>query len=88
MWIFEGPIIPILRINSAFPQELIFIRPQKLHSKNLDFHPVCLTRNCKNQNDAPSLQALVPVPGMDDKDVHRTYVICSTPSTLSRNKPC
>ncbi|GFU23867.1 hypothetical protein TNCV_3331481 [Trichonephila clavipes] len=32
----------------------------KLHLKNLDFHPVCLTRNFRNQNDAPGLRALVP----------------------------
>ncbi|GFW25428.1 transposon Tf2-8 polyprotein [Trichonephila clavipes] len=41
----------------------------KLHSKNLDFHPVCLKQNWKNQNDAPGFQALVPAPGLDDKDM-------------------
>ncbi|GFT30966.1 hypothetical protein TNCV_1683371 [Trichonephila clavipes] len=33
---------------------------------------MCLTRNCKNQNDAPGLRALVPAPELDDKDMHRT----------------
>ncbi|GFU10006.1 hypothetical protein TNCV_1797091 [Trichonephila clavipes] len=60
----------------------------KLHSKNLDFHPVCLTRNCKNKKDDPGLQALVPAPGLDDKDMHPTYVKGSKMSILSRNKPC
>ena len=42
----------------------IFENPTtKLYSKNLDFHPQCLTRSCKNQNDAPGLPALVPAPG-------------------------
>ncbi|GFS85773.1 hypothetical protein TNCV_2973201 [Trichonephila clavipes] len=88
MWVFEGTIMRILCINSALPRELAFIRPQNFIKKNLDFRPVCLTHNWKNQNDAPGLRALVPSPGLDDKDVHRTYVICSTPSILSSNKPC
>ncbi|GFW92309.1 hypothetical protein TNCV_3541951 [Trichonephila clavipes] len=76
------------KISVALPRELTFIRPQNYIQKNLDFHLVCLTRNCKNQNDAPGLRALVPAPGLEDKDMHRTYVTCSTPSLLSRNKPC
>ncbi|GFV86391.1 hypothetical protein TNCV_1469531 [Trichonephila clavipes] len=44
----------------------------KLHSKNLDFHPVCLTRNWKKLNDAPGLWALVPAPGLDNKYMQRT----------------
>ncbi|GFY14398.1 hypothetical protein TNCV_1021631 [Trichonephila clavipes] len=39
----------------------------KLPSKNLDFHPVCLTPNCKNRIDAPGLRAVVPAPELDDK---------------------
>ncbi|GFT37842.1 hypothetical protein TNCV_4129011 [Trichonephila clavipes] len=74
----------ILCINSALSQELAFIRPQNFIQKNLDFHPVCLTRSCKDQNDAPSLQALVPAPELDDKNMQRS----STPSILSRNKSC
>ncbi|GFV48082.1 hypothetical protein TNCV_2932431 [Trichonephila clavipes] len=72
----------------ALPRELAFIRPQSFIQKSLDFHPVCITRNCKNQNDAPDLRASVPAPGLDDKDMQRTYVIYSTPSILSRKKPC
>ncbi|GFX33455.1 hypothetical protein TNCV_4122891 [Trichonephila clavipes] len=37
----------------------------KLYSGNLDFRPMCLTRNWKNQNDAPGLRALVSAPGLD-----------------------
>ncbi|GFV53712.1 hypothetical protein TNCV_2092151 [Trichonephila clavipes] len=35
----------------------------------MDFHSVCLTRNCNNQNDVPGLRALVPAPGLDDKNM-------------------
>ncbi|GFU96125.1 hypothetical protein TNCV_3676011, partial [Trichonephila clavipes] len=37
----------------------------------MDFHPVYLTQNCKIQIDAPGIRALVPAPGLDDKDMHR-----------------
>ncbi|GFX46549.1 hypothetical protein TNCV_4549881 [Trichonephila clavipes] len=55
--------------NNAYSASRTGIHPTtELHSKNLDFHPVYLARNCKNQNDASGLRALVPVPGLDDKD--------------------
>ncbi|GFY15510.1 uncharacterized protein TNCV_1573211 [Trichonephila clavipes] len=83
---FEGPIMLILCINSALPR--------KLHSSN---HKTSLKIWISSSGFNSKLQkskrhfwfrALLTAPGLDDKDMHRTYVICSTPSILSRNKPC
>ncbi|GFU04935.1 hypothetical protein TNCV_1290421 [Trichonephila clavipes] len=63
------------KISRCFASRTDIHPTTKLHSKNLDFHPVCLTRNSKNENDALGLRTLVPAPGLDDKDMHRTYVI-------------